>query len=102
MSNPTEIEVYPVGLLSDLRHLRGVLRHPSHGMNRRKHLRAFGRRVTSSWRRRSYWNGYLAEVHCPPAGLMHRRCGRGWTKRAAARSLGLRLWEDNRREAGVR
>lgn len=96
MSAPTEIEVYSVGLLFDLKHLHAALRHPAHGMTRRNHLRAFGRRVAGSWRRRSYWNGYLAEVHYPPAGLMHRTCGTGWTRKAAARSLGLRLWEDNR------
>lgn len=24
------------------------------------------------------------------------RCGKGWTRRAAARDLGLQLWRDNR------
>lgn len=101
MTDPTEIEVYPVGVLLDLRNLRRKLRHPGHGMTRWRELRAAARWFRRSWRRRSYWNGYLAEVHYPPAGLTHRRAGRGWTRRAAARSLGLRLWEDNRRQAGT-
>lgn len=85
-----QISVYPVGVMSVLL----TLRHspPSH-WNLRWHARNF----RTHWRRRSYWNGFLAEVDYPPAGLIHTTCGKGWTRRSAARDLGLQLWKDNRR-----
>lgn len=70
-----DVDVYPVGLLSDIK--RGRVRH---GL--RRYLWAYcikGRRWRSA---RNYFNGYLAE---------HRHgghnAGRGWTKRAAVRRL---------------
>lgn len=73
-------QVYPVGLLSDLIHLRGAWRHGPPGAFRSR-LRYFLRCVRSDVRRRSYWNGYLAELE----GAGH--CGHGWTKARARRSL---------------
>ena len=90
------ISVYRVGLFSDLWFAWADLRR---GPRDRKWWRIKNRlrQVARSWRRRSYWNGFLAEVNYPPAGLKHLTCGRGWTRRAAARDLGLKLWKDNAR-----
>jgi hypothetical protein len=66
-----ETDVYAVGLLRDWLHAR-----------RTGEYRLRWRWFCRSWRRRSYWNGYLAE---------HAQCahnaGRGWTKRAASRRV---------------
>ena len=43
------------------------------------------RNVRRSWRRRSYWNGWLAEPQEWPDGL--KRCGAGWTYTGALRDL---------------
>ena len=80
------IETYPVGLLADLkqhRHRRGA---------------AYLRRQIEArnWRAvRNYFNGYLAEWHYPPEGMNHLRCGKGWTRAAARRSLGRRIVKAN-------
>ena len=90
----TAISVYPVGMMAMLLSLRSAITHRSLGyFTWRWHARGFAR----DWRNRNYWNGFLAEVDYPPAGLTHTRCGRGWTRRRAARSLGLQLWKDNQR-----
>lgn len=77
-ANTTEserIDVYPVGLLSDIKRKR-----VRHGL--RHYLWSYcirGRR----WRAaRNHFNGYLAE--CYHGG---HNCGRGWTKRAALRRV---------------
>lgn len=66
-----ETLVYPVGALRDWQEAR-------RGLGWRNRWRWF----TRSWRRRSYWNGYLAEH----AGCPHN-AGRGWTRRAALRRV---------------
>lgn len=91
------VDVYPVGLVSDLRTLRYRLRSSlcvKHGPSRgcscwppHHALRAFARAFRQGCRRRSYWNGYLAEPDPWPEGL--RSCGHGWTRRRAL----ARLWE---------
>lgn len=85
----TTISVYPVGFMSVLLRFR-------HGSPKRWNLRWVARDIRTHWRRRSYWNGFLAEVDYPPAGLLHTRCGKGWTRKAAVRDLGIQLWKDNR------
>lgn len=64
------IEVYPVGLLSDIKHKRvwnGVKGYLMVQVKRR------------NWRAvRNYFNGYLAEWHCCPAGV--RRLGQHITQ----------------------
>lgn len=89
------IETYPVGFFSDLRRARTEWRlfH-----RRRGALRLLVRNVRSSWRRRAYWNGYLAEWHFPPIGMKHSRCGHGWTRRRALASLGAHLLVENLHE----
>lgn len=79
----SHISTYPVGLLADLKHRRklktmlGYLRYQVERGN---------------WRAvRNYFNGYLAEWHYPPEGMLHYRCGKGWTRRAALRRLGAHL-----------
>ena len=52
-------------------------------------IRLAGKR---EWRPlRNLFNGYLAEPDEFPAGDYRRRCGTGWTKRRALRSLHRRL-----------
>jgi hypothetical protein len=74
-----DVDIYPVGLLRDLKHLRGRW----WTIGRRAAVRRFARQFASSWRRRLYWNGYLAETDLACA----RRCGHGWTKMRARLDL---------------
>ncbi len=74
---PGVIDVYPVGFYSDVRRLLMALR-----MGHWRDISYQVRRIARSWRRRSYWNGYLAEVGHPVA-----LCGHGWTRRRALLSL---------------
>ncbi len=86
MSETHGIETYAVGLFLDLRRrsLRGGLRYVARQVKRRE------------WRAvRNYFNGYLAEWHYAPEGVIVWRCGRGWTRKAALRSLGKRIVEAN-------
>jgi hypothetical protein len=96
------IEVYPVGLLSDLLVLGRAMR-----LRRRQGiLWALGRVLAcfrymvhqarqGNWRAvKNTFNGYLAEPVAFPERL--RRCGSGWTKKRALRSLNRHL-----RRAGV-
>lgn len=76
MKHQGGVDVYPVGVLSDLRHIRGALRYKGIGEAWRL-LRYRSRR----WNKRNAWNGYLAEAE----GLPH--CGHGWTRKRAMRSL---------------
>lgn len=81
------IGIYPVGLLWDIKRKRVVasIRGYLIPQIKRRNWRAV----------RNYFNGYLAEWNYPPEGVNHSRCGRGWTKRAALRSLGHHLAESN-------
>ena len=87
MSVEHGIGTYPVGVLAALltrrgrlRALRQVARYMAHQAKRH------------NWRAiRNCWNGYLAEWHYPPAGVVVYRCGSGWTRRAALRSLGRNI-----------
>lgn len=74
---PDVIDVYPVGFYLDIRRILMALRM-GHWWDIRYRVRGIAR----SWRRRSYWNGYLAEVGHPVA-----LCGRGRTRRRALLSL---------------
>lgn len=90
MTGQTTISIYPVGLVAAWKHRRmpGHLRREL-----RRELELLRRR---QWRTlRQSLNGYLAEINYPPTELAHRRCGRGWTKRRAASSLGRQLAADN-------
>ena len=80
---PCVIDVYPVGFYSDVRRLLMALR-----MGHWRDISYQVRRIARSWRRRSYWNGYLAEVGHPIA-----TCGRGLTRRRALLRLEARLRE---------
>lgn len=90
LAGGTEVDVYPVGLLDDLKMLRGRLRirdggHPGPWWSFLYHLRqgTVVRIKRGEWRAfRNYFNGYLAEH---PDGRSN--AGRGWTKRAAVRRL---------------
>lgn len=73
------VDVYHVGLLSDLKHLWAQWRLFG---NYRTGTAIFLRRFARNWRRRSYWNGYLAE-----ATGRHCNAGHGWTRKRALASL---------------
>lgn len=75
----TEVDIYPVGLLSDLKRFRGHWWCDGRRVAVRNLVRSFGR----GWRRRSYWNGYLAEAGWSAA----TRAGHGWTKSRARLDL---------------
>lgn len=90
MTGQTTISIYPVGVLAAWKQRR---------MPRRLRREA---QLLLRWAREGNWravrqsfNGYLAEINYPPEDLAHLRCGRGWTKRAAASSLGRQLVRDN-------
>lgn len=79
-----KVDVYPVGFYSDARRFWHRLRR-----GEERAWRHFWYWLRRSWHRRSYWNGYLAEpYHCPP-GLT--KVGRGFTRKAARRSLARRI-----------
>jgi hypothetical protein len=94
-----EVDVYPVGLLSDLRRFRGAVKHQPKPWDRRSvaghpwwrlwrdlKVGTVERVRRREWRAlKNYFNGYLAEPTPFPDGL--RRCGSGWTRRRALASL---------------
>ncbi len=107
-----KIDVYPVGVLADLKRAWRALTLPTG-----RFPAALSSPVTPSWRlsqarymlRHSWrtvvrqvkarkwrdlknaFNGYLAEPDVFPPGNYRRRCGTGWTQRRALRSLHRRL-----------
>ena len=90
MKHGDRVDVYPVGLLSDLRLLRGALKY---GPSRRAawwsflyrfRRGTFERIYHGEWRAlKNYFNGYLAEDPDPRVP----RAGSGWTRRRALESL---------------
>jgi hypothetical protein len=103
------IDVYPVGVLADLRHAWRYLtvrRFPAavgaptwawrvdRARTSLRHIRqTVVRHVrVRNWRAlKNTFNGYLAEPDEFPPGDYRRQCGTGWTKRRALRSLERRL-----------
>ena len=90
MNEEHGIGTYPVGLLAHIKQRKvrcGIKNYLIPQIKRR------------NWRAvRNYFNGYLAEWHFPPEGFAHGRCGSGWTRKAALRSLGRRIVEQNMSE----
>ena len=99
------IGTYPVGVLAALQ--RVGLRKKLAAL-RGEWIRNLAWARAGNWRAvRSSFNGYLAEWHYPPHTVAIRRCGTGWTRRAAIRRLGhhiatanLSARERNRSRAG--
>ncbi len=104
------VDVYPVGVLRHLQHAWRYLvargfpgPKPIHPVrwrlgNARAALRGIPRAVGRHIRKRQWrelkndFNGYLAEpYHWPEDGSL-TRCGTGWTKARAMRSLRRRGW----------
>lgn len=87
-------EVYPVGLLRDLRQFALGMHRPRAARRLRLALAyPVHLAMDGNWRAvKNYFNGYLAEPAEFPPGVS--RCGSGWTKRRARRD-----WE--RRAAKV-
>lgn len=89
------VDIYPVGVLDDLLRIGRALRHRHpkairHAMSSARSsarlIRKWAR--AGNWRAvRNTWNGYLAEPTDTAVCAVIRRCGTGWTKRAALRSL---------------
>lgn len=107
-----EIDIYPVGVLADLKSTWRALTLPTErfpaaltspvtpswrinqaGYMLRHAWRTVLRQVKArKWRAlKNVFNGYLAEPREFPPGDYRRRCGTGWTKRRALRSLERRL-----------
>lgn len=94
-----DVDVYAVGFVADFMALLRTIRYvPKHTRTAWRRLR-FGLR--DDWRRRSYWNGYLAEpTSVPSPERPWWRCGHGWTKQRALRDLNrhladaARVWTD--------
>jgi hypothetical protein len=94
----TEVDVYAVGLLNDLKRFRRdwwvsgrwyALRH----LARRVCWRTVGRARRGDWRAvRMYFNGYLAECNLPCA----ERAGHGWTRTRARLDLARHVAEKER------
>jgi hypothetical protein len=96
------VDVYPVGVLADLLAIRVALdprapRPTGHQPRyvppndwRRKTITHRWRSIRRHWRRRSAWNGYLAEPYDSNSGTW-TRCGHGWTVRRAVADLGRHL-----------
>lgn len=83
----SHISTYPVGVLQML-------------LGRRPAKSTFGyiayQIKARNWRAvRNSFNGYLAEWHYPPEGMIVHRAGKGWTRRAAIRRLGIHIAEVN-------
>lgn len=81
------VEVYRVGVLEELWFAYRCVRF-GRFRDAREHLR----RIPGMWRRRSAWNGYLAEPVGVPADHF-RRSGHGWTRRRALADLNRHLRE---------
>jgi hypothetical protein len=99
--NGFRVDVYPVGWLAVLRRAWRYGTHPNPPPCGRRQAWVVVRlewRATLSKARYRDWravknsfNGYLAEPAVFPPGDYRRRCGSGWTKRRALRSLARRL-----------
>ena len=92
MGDPT-IDVYPVGALAELQCLARVISlrrelREQFGDQRlmREHLTCTVYAFRRGWRRKGFWNGYLAEPRSWD-GWRRTRCGSGWTRRRALESL---------------
>lgn len=75
-----ELHIYKVGFRRDLGDMWN-----SAWLGGWDAVRARLRWIRSDWRRRSYWNGWIVEPDKMPEGLT--RCGTGWTRVGAIRSL---------------
>lgn len=90
----TEVDVYPVGVLDDLRFAYRAIRS-GHAREGYRKIRSSVRYVierarAGNWRSvRNSFNGYLAEPTPFPDGL--KGCGSGWTKKRALRKLDERM-----------
>lgn len=89
------VDIYPVGLLADLLGLGRAIRarHPQairHALGSLRHRARYIRERARdrNWRAvKNTFNGYLAEPSPWPDDSPLRRCGSGWTRRRALRSL---------------
>lgn len=94
MTNESYISTYRVGLFADLKNRRTI---------RSMRGRVWNHAKSGNWRAvRNYFNGYLAEWHYPPSGVAYYRCGKGWTRKAAIRKLGIHIAESNSPELNAK
>ena len=94
-----EVEVYPVGVLSDVQHfIHNPDRKQARATLRRTVRRLLGHIRHGQWRAlRQSFNGYLAEH-----ATRGTRCGHGWTRGRAVRDLARHLADlDARRDGGT-
>lgn len=79
-----EREVYKVGFLKDLSFYLTFRRTPV-GRFEHRARNSFIYWLKRCWKRKSYWNGFLAEPSEWPEGLA--TCGHGWTKQRAMKKI---------------
>lgn len=86
-----DVDIYPVGVLHDLLFVYRTARYLGRYREASRKLRYSARHLVEAardhrWRSlRNSFNGYLAEPRDFPPGLT--RCGSGWTRARALRSL---------------
>jgi hypothetical protein len=86
-----KVDIYPVGVLHDIKRDRALRKIG----RRRPWVRSTAKRIgrnakVGDWRGiRTMFNGHLAEIEPWPVEL--RKCGRGWTEKAALRDLNRKL-----------
>lgn len=90
MSVDSGIEVYRVGFFKDLEMLKRRIKTRSVGS-----WRAFFWQVRRLGKKPSYWRGYEAQWHFPPAGMKIWKVGKGWTKKRALRRLAKHVVKSN-------
>lgn len=102
-----KIDIYSVGWLHTLQRAYRYFRHPISPLGRKqawRELRTEWRYTVKQIKRKKWravknsFNGYLAEPEIFPPGDYRRRCGTGWTKDRALRSLHRRLPKANKND----
>ena len=97
LDSDPKIDVYPVGWLANIRRAWAQLVVRRDPQEARRYLAQQWRSCrrlarAGNWRAvRMTFNGYVAEPESFPPGDYRRRCGTGWTKARALRSLRRRL-----------
>ncbi len=76
-------EVYPVGLLRDIKYFWSARKY--YRLRGQSSCRIFLTRFNIHKKQRNYYNGYLAEPYEWPTGVT--KCGHAWTKRRAVAKL---------------
>ena len=88
------ISTYRVGFFQDLWWFLRVLLGKQKA-EKKAVLKLVIQKFRIHWRKKSYWNGFLAEWHYVPEGVNHYTAGHGWTRKRALKRLGQYIVRDN-------